>query len=140
MKLLVIHGVNLNLTGRREPGVYGTKTLDEINVELSEFCARAGHTAEFFQSNLEGEICTVIQNAEGVYDGIVLNAGAFTHYSYAIRDAIAAVSVPVVEVHLSNVHAREEFRRKSVLTEVCRGEVLGFGINSYKLALESFWL
>ncbi len=140
MKLLVIHGVNLNLTGRREPGVYGTKTLDEINVELSEFCARAGHTAEFFQSNLEGEICTVIQNAEGVYDGIVLNAGAFTHYSYAIRDAIAAVSVPVAEVHLSNVHAREEFRRKSVLTEVCRGEVLGFGINSYKLALESFWL
>ena len=140
MKLLVIHGVNLNLTGRREPGVYGTKTLNEINVELSEFCARAGHTAEFFQSNLEGEICTVIQNAEGVYDGIVLNAGAFTHYSYAIRDAIAAVSVPVAEVHLSNVHAREEFRRKSVLTEVCRGEVLGFGINSYKLALESFWL
>ena len=140
MKLLVIHGVNLNLTGRREPGVYGTKTLDEINVELSEFCARAGHTAEFFQSNFEGEICTVIQNAEGVYDGIVLNAGAFTHYSYAIRDAIAAVSVPVAEVHLSNVHAREEFRGKSVLTEVCRGEVLGFGINSYKLALESFWL
>ena len=140
MKLLVIHGVNLNLTGRREPGVYGTKTLDEINVELSEFCARAGHTAEFFQSNFEGEICTVIQNAEGVYDGIVLNAGAFTHYSYAIRDAIAAVSVRVGEVHLSNVHAREEFRRKSVLTEVCRGEVLGFGINSYKLALESFWL
>ena len=85
-------------------------------------------------------ICTAIQSAEGKYDGIVLNAGAFTHYSYAIRDAIASVSVPVVEVHMSNVHAREEFRRNSVLTPVCKGEVLGFGKNSYILALESFLL
>ena len=86
------------------------------------------------------EICTAIQSAEGKYDGIILNAGAFTHYSYAIRDAIASVTVPVVEVHMSNVHAREEFRRQSVLTPVCRGEVLGFGANSYILALESFLL
>ena len=140
MKLLVINGVNLNLTGRREKGVYGESTLEEINKELALFCKERGAEVDFFQSNLEGEICTAIQNAEGMYGGIVLNAGAFTHYSYAIRDAIASVSVPVVEVHMSNVHAREEFRRKSVLTEVCRGEILGFGKNSYRLALESFLL
>ena len=140
MKFLVLNGVNLNLTGRREKGVYGDETLDSINRELADFCKQHGHSADFAQSNLEGELCTLIQNAEGKYDGIVLNAGAFTHYSYAIRDAIAAISVPVVEVHMSNVHAREEFRKKSVLTEVCRGEALGFGKNSYKLALESFWL
>lgn len=140
MKLLVLNGVNLNLTGMREKDVYGGETLDAINRELAAFAAAHGHEAEFFQSNLEGELCTRIQNAAGVYDGIVLNAGAFTHYSYALRDAIAAVSVPVVEVHMSNVAAREAFRRTSVLTEVCRGEVLGFGKNSYKLAMESFWL
>lgn len=140
MKLLVLNGVNLNLTGRREKGVYGAETLEEINKELRDFATAHGHEVDFMQSNLEGELCTAIQNAEGVYDGVVLNAGAFTHYSYALRDAIASVSVPVAEVHMSNVHAREEFRNKSVLTEVCRGEVLGFGKNSYKLALESFWL
>lgn len=140
MKLLVLNGVNLNLTGKREKGVYGTETLEDINRELAAFVEAHGHTVDFLQSNFEGELCTHIQNAEGVYDGIVLNAGAFTHYSYAIRDAIAAVSVPVVEVHMSNVHAREEFRKKSVLTEVCKGEILGFGKHSYYLALESFWL
>lgn len=140
MKFLVLNGVNLNLTGKREKDVYGAQTLEEINAEIDAFCRAHGHTAEFFQSNLEGELCTRIQQAEGKYDGIVLNAGAFTHYSYALRDAIAAITVPVVEVHMSNVHAREEFRKKSVLTEVCRGEVLGFGKNGYKLALESFWL
>ena len=140
MKFLVLNGVNLNLTGRRERGVYGEETLGSINAELAAFAAAHGHSADFFQSNLEGELCTAIQNAEGKYDGIVLNAGAFTHYSYALRDAIAAVTVPVVEVHMSNVHAREAFRRTSVLTEVCRGEILGFGKHSYMLALESFWL
>ena len=140
MKFLVLNGVNLNLTGRREQGVYGSETLEDINKELARFCKQHGHTVEFFQSNLEGELCTQIQQAEGKFDGIVLNAGAFTHYSYAIRDAIAAVSVPVVEVHMSNVHAREEFRKTSVLTEVCKGEILGFGKHSYFLALESFWL
>ncbi len=140
MKILVLNGVNLNLTGRREKGVYGSETLEDINKEIAAYAKAHGAEAEFFQSNLEGEICTAIQRAEGRYDGIVLNAGAFTHYSYAIRDAIASVTVPVVEVHMSNVHAREEFRRNSVLTPVCRGEVLGFGKNSYILALESFLL
>lgn len=140
MKFLVLNGVNLNLTGQREKSVYGAQTLEDINAELGAFCAAHGHKADFFQSNLEGELCTRIQQAEGAYDGIVLNAGAFTHYSYALRDAIAAVTVPVIEVHMSNVHAREEFRKKSVLTEVCKGEILGFGKNGYKLALESFWL
>ena len=140
MNILVVNGVNLNMTGRREKGVYGTQTLREINDEIAAYAEKRGASAEFFQSNLEGEICTAIQSAEGKYDGIVLNAGAFTHYSYAIRDAIASVSVPVVEVHMSNVHAREEFRRNSVLTPVCKGEVLGFGKSSYILALESFLL
>ena len=140
MNILVVNGVNLNMTGRREKGVYGTQTLREINDEIAAYAEKRGASAEFFQSNMEGEICTAIQSAEGKYDGIILNAGAFTHYSYAIRDAIASVSVPVVEVHMSNVHAREEFRRNSVLTPVCKGEVLGFGKNSYILALESFLL
>ena len=140
MKLLVINGVNLNLTGRREKGVYGAESLDSINAELKAFARSKGHEVDFYQSNIEGELCTCIHGAEGVYDGIVLNAGAYTHYSVALRDAIAAVSVPVVEVHMSNVYAREEFRHKSVLTEVCKGEVLGFGKHSYYLALESFWL
>ncbi|MDE6059548.1 MAG: type II 3-dehydroquinate dehydratase [Clostridia bacterium] len=140
MKLLILNGVNLNLTGKREKDVYGVETLDDINRELQAHAKKNGYSVDCFQSNLEGELCTQIQNAEGKYDGIVLNAGAFTHYSLAIRDAIAAVSLPVVEVHMSNVHAREEFREKSVLTEVCKGEILGFGKNSYLLAMESFRL
>lgn len=140
MNILVINGVNLNLTGTREKGIYGEETLDEINAELRAFAESKGHSADFFQSNLEGELCEAIQSAQGRYDGIVLNAGAYSHYSIAIRDAIAATSLPVVEVHMSNVHAREAFRRTSVLTEVCRGEILGFGKRSYLLALESFFL
>lgn len=139
MKFLFINGVNLNLTGTRERGVYGEQTLDEINCEIANHFA--DDICEFFQSNIEGELCTQIQNAaDERFDGIILNAGAFTHYSYAIRDAIAAVSVPVVEVHMSNVHAREEFRRTSVLSEVCQGVICGFGKNSYILAAESFKL
>lgn len=139
MKLLFINGVNLNMTGVREKGVYGVQTLEEINGEIA---ARfKDDICEFYQSNIEGEICTAIQNSEkNGFDGIVLNAGAFTHYSYAIRDAIAGVNVPVVEVHMSNVHKREEFRHKSVISEVCRGVVCGFGKNSYILAAESFKL
>ena len=140
MKFLVLNGVNLGRTGMREKGVYGSDTLESINKGLADFVRAHGHEADFFQSDLEGELCTKIGQTEGVYDGIVLNAGAFTHYSYAIRDAISSVSVPVVEVHMSNVHAREEFRRNSVLTPMCKGEVLGFGKNSYILALESFLL
>ena len=138
MKFLVLNGVNLNMTGKREQGIYGSETLEDINQELKEYCKKHGHEVDFFQSNLEGELCTKIQDAEGKYDGIALNAGAFTHYSYAIRDAIAAVTVPVVEVHMSNIQAREKFRHKSVLTEVCKGAILGFGKKSYLLALRSF--
>ena len=139
MKFLFINGVNLNLTGRREKGVYGTRTLSDINADIS------AHFAEdeclFYQSNIEGEICTRLHAAadEGV-DGIILNAGAFTHYSYAIRDAIASIDVPVVEVHMSNVHAREEFRHASVISAVCRGVIAGFGKDSYILAAQSFKL
>lgn len=136
MKFLFINGVNLNMTGIREKGVYGTETLEEINKYIAE--KLKGDECEFYQSNIEGEICTAIQSAKA--DAIILNAGAFTHYSYAIRDAIASIKIPVVEVHMSNVHAREEFRRNSVLTPVCKGEVLGFGKNSYVLAAESFKL
>lgn len=136
MKLLFINGVNLNMTGRRERGVYGTQTLDEINAEIA---ARfKGVECEFFQSNSEGEICTKLQTAD--CDGIVLNAGAFTHYSYAIRDAIASIDIPVVEVHMSNVFKREPFRHNSVISEVCAGTIVGFGKNSYVLAGESFLL
>ena len=140
MNILVLNGVNLNMTGRRERGVYGVQTLREINERIAAYAAERGVEVKFFQNNNEGDLCTAIQSAQGRYDGIILNAGAFTHYSYAIRDAIAAVTVPVVEVHMSNVHAREEFRRNSVLTPVCRGEILGFGADSYILALESFLL
>ena len=140
MKILILNGVNLNLTGRREPGVYGTETLDDINREIAAFAQSRGCEVAFYQSNIEGELCSAVQNAEGIFDGIILNAGAYTHYSIALRDAISAVTVPVVEVHLSNVQAREEFRKNSVLTGVCRGEILGFGKNSYILALESFLL
>lgn len=138
MKLLFINGVNLNLTGMREKDVYGAQPLDLINAEIKVHFRE--DVCDFYQSNIEGEICTAIQLAEGKYDGIVLNAGAYTHYSYAIRDAIASITVPVVEVHMSNVHAREEFRHKSVISEVCRGVICGFGKNSYILAGESFKL
>ncbi len=138
MKLLFLNGVNLNMTGRREKGVYGTQTLEEINAEIAAFCKARGAECSFYQTNIEGELCTAIQQADA--DGIILNAGAFTHYSYALRDAIASVDIPVVEVHMSNVHAREPFREKSVISEVCKGTVLGFGKNSYLLAAESFLL
>ena len=138
MKLLFLNGVNLNMTGRREKGVYGTQTMEEINAEIAAFCKARGAECSFYQTNIEGELCTAIQQADA--DGIILNAGAFTHYSYAWRDAIASVDIPVVEVHMSNVHAREPFREKSVISEVCKGTVLGFGKNSYLLAAESFLL
>ncbi len=136
MKFLFINGVNLNMTGKREKGVYGTQTLEQINAEIKVHFK--DDVCEFFQSNCEGEICSAIHNSTA--DAIILNAGAYTHYSYAIRDAIASVDIPVVEVHMSNVHAREEFRHNSVLSSVCKGVVLGFGKNSYILAAESFKL
>ena len=137
MKFLIINGVNLNLTGKREKGVYGTATLDEINEQIAIFCKNNGDDVDFYQSNIEGEIVNKLHEAflTKAYDGILLNAGAFTHYSYALRDAIAAIDIPVAEVHMSNVHAREEFRHTSVLSEVCKGVVCGFGAGSYMAAL-----
>jgi 3-dehydroquinate dehydratase-2 len=136
-RIAVINGPNLNLLGEREPGVYGAETLDEINEWLAREAAALGLSLSFFQSNVEGEIVSAVQDAGGA-DGIVLNAGAYTHYSIAIRDAVAAVRAPVVEVHLSNVHAREEYRRVSMIAPVCRGSIAGFGRDSYLLALKSF--
>jgi 3-dehydroquinate dehydratase-2 len=136
-KVAVINGPNLNMLGDREPGVYGAETLDEINEWLATEAAPLGLELTFFQSNVEGEIVTAVQDAARA-DGIVLNAGAYTHYSIAIRDAVAAVSAPVVEVHLSNVHAREEFRHVSLVGPVCKGTIAGFGRASYLLALKSF--
>ena len=138
MKFLVINGVNLNLTGKREKGVYGAKTLDEINAGIAEYCNQRGDSVDFYQSNIEGELVNKLHEAylAHSYDGILLNAGAFTHYSYALRDAIAAIDIPVAEVHISNVHAREAFRHNSVLSEVCKGVVCGFGEGSYLAALE----
>lgn len=139
MKFLVVNGVNLNMTGLREKGVYGSETLEEINAWIAAFCRKNGDEIDFYQSNSEGDICTRLHECfDGKYDGIVLNAGAFTHYSYAIHDAIKCISTPVVEVHMSNIAAREEFRRRSVLTDACRGVIAGFGKTSYLLALESF--
>ena len=138
MKFLVLNGVNLNLTGLREKSVYGNETLDEINAKIAAYCKASGDEVEFYQSNSEGALVDALHKAflEKAYDGILFNAGAYTHYSYALRDAIAAIDIPVVEVHMSNVHAREAFRRVSVLSEVCKGGVFGFGAGSYIAAVE----
>lgn len=138
MRFLVLNGVNLNLTGKRETGVYGNETLEQINEKIAAACEKNGDSVRFFQSNYEGALVDELHKAflSGEVDGILLNAGAFTHYSYALRDAIAAIDVPVVEVHMSNVFAREAFRSTSVLSEVCVGSVCGFGAGSYLAALE----
>ena len=137
MKFLVINGVNLNLTGMREKSVYGAQTLDEINEKITAYAKANGDSVEFYQSNIEGELVNKLHEAyfQKTCDGILFNAGAYTHYSYALRDAIAAIDIPVVEVHMSNVHAREDFRHVSVLSEVCKGVVSGFGAASYVAAL-----
>ena len=135
--ILVIHGPNLNLVGEREVGVYGSESFDSINKEIQAFAENLGLSCEIYQSNIEGEIIDKIQTERHHYDGIVANMGAYTHYSYAIRDAIAAIRLPVVEVHLSNIHAREEFRHTSVIAPVCRGQIAGFGPASYTLALHA---
>ncbi len=134
---VVINGPNLNMLGTREPGIYGDKSLEEINSELSDAARKYDAVIEPFQSNSEGEIVTRIQQCRGNADGIVLNAGAYTHYSIAIRDAIAAVQVPTVEVHISNVFKREEFRHVSVISPVCAGVICGFGAHGYILAMEA---
>lgn len=136
MKILIINGPNLNMLGQRDKTVYGSKTLAEINEEITAFCEVIGVTVEFYQSNIEGELVGAIQDAKQKYkaDGLVINAGAYTHYSRAIGDALDCIDIPKVEVHLSNVHAREEFRHVSVLADNCNGMICGFGENSYTLA------
>ncbi len=134
-RVLVIHGPNLNLLGRREPEVYGSEDLSSINDKLSVLADELGLEIEFMQSNHEGEIVEAIQNALGNFQAILINPAAFTHTSIAIRDAFLAVELPFVEVHLSNVFAREEFRRKSYLSDAAAGVISGFGVNSYILGL-----
>ncbi len=143
-KIAVINGPNLNFLGIREKGIYGSENLDEINGAVAEKCRLLQIEPEFFQSNCEGQIIDFIQrfyiNNLDIKDslGIIINPGAFTHYSYAIRDAITSVSIPALEVHISNVHAREEFRSRSVIAPVCLGQICGLGLYSYLLAVEYF--
>ncbi len=136
MNILVIHGPNLNLLGNREKNIYGEKTLEFINKEIEKEATKFNAKVKGVQSNHEGEIIDIIHKAVGEFDYIIINPGAYTHYSYAIRDAIAGVSIPTIEVHLSNVHGREEFRSKSVIAPVCIGQIAGFSDDSYLLALK----
>ncbi|MBI2082339.1 MAG: type II 3-dehydroquinate dehydratase [Deltaproteobacteria bacterium] len=135
MKILIIHGPNLNLLGKRETSIYGKISLEEINRSLEKFAASEKVQLEFFQSNHEGEIVDKLQRANGHYAAIVMNPAAFTHTSVALRDAIAGIETPVVEVHLSNIHAREEFRKESYVSPVAQGVIFGFGEESYLLGL-----
>uniref|UniRef100_B8HPI3 3-dehydroquinate dehydratase n=1 Tax=Cyanothece sp. (strain PCC 7425 / ATCC 29141) TaxID=395961 RepID=B8HPI3_CYAP4 len=135
--ILVLHGPNLNLLGRREPGIYGQVTLEHINAQLQADATQMGISLVALQSNYEGELVTAIQEARGQHHGIVINAAAYTHTSVALRDAIAAVALPVVEVHLSNIYKRESFRHHSFIAPVVIGQISGFGANSYYLGLKA---
>lgn len=138
MKILVINGPNLNLLGVREPEIYGYRTLGDINADIAAKAKEIGLECEFFQSNSEGELVSAVHSVLGdEYVGCVINAGAYTHYSYALYDAISSVNKPFIEVHMSNVHSREEFRHKSVISAVCKGVIAGFGENSYHLAVKA---
>ena len=141
-RIQVIHGPNLNLLGRREPEVYGRFTLVEIDERLRAFAQQRGIELQSIQSNHEGALVEAIQQAAGWADGLLINPGAYSHYSYAIRDAIRGVGLPAVEVHLSNIYAREPFRHQSVIAPVCIGQISGFGWHSYRLGLEALvsWL
>ena len=137
MRFLVINGVNLNMLGVREPDIYGKNTLSTLEEQISERAKQLGCEVDFFQSNHEGAICDEIQGALGRYDGIIINPGAFTHYSYAIRDALGSVKLPAIEVHISNIHKREEFRHTSVTVAECIGQICGLGFKGYLYALEA---
>ncbi len=135
MKILILNGPNLNLQGRRDVDVYGSKSFEELLETLrAEF---NGVEIEYFQSNIEGELIDKLHSADGKFGGVIFNAGGYTHTSVALRDAVSAISTPVVEVHISNIASREEFRHTSLLTPVCRGAILGFGLEGYRLALIS---
>ena len=135
-KVLVIHGPNINLVGQREPGIYGKESFESINAEIRAHAEALGFDCEIYQSNCEGEIIDKLQAVRHEVDGVVANMGAYTHYSIAIRDAIAGIRIPCIEVHLSNIHSREEFRHTSVIAPVCAGQICGFGKYSYILALD----
>jgi 3-dehydroquinate dehydratase II len=138
MNILVLHGINLNMFGKRDPAQYGTTTLDEINTELTALGQTLGVQVECFQTNFEGEMAERIHRAHG--DGVhavVINAGAWTHYSYGIRDALAILKCPIIEVHMSNIHAREAFRHHSVIADIAKGQIAGFGVDSYLLGLRA---
>ncbi|WP_342619592.1 type II 3-dehydroquinate dehydratase [Rhodoferax sp. GW822-FHT02A01] len=138
MKVLVLNGVNLNMFGKRDPAQYGTVTLEEINLRLAELGQELGVSVECYQTNIEGEMCQRIHQAfHDKVDAVLINAGAWTHYSYGIRDALAILTCPIVEVHMSNIHAREAFRHVSVFSEIVRGQICGFGAESYLLGLRA---
>ena len=139
MKILFLNGPNLNLLGSREPDKYGTMTLENIEKQVREEAARLNIEIDFKQTNIEGELVTFIQKAQGNYDGIVINPAAYTHTSIAIRDALLAVNIPAVEIHLSNIHKREEFRHISMTAPACIGQIAGFGADSYKLGLTAIY-
>ena len=136
-KIMVINGPNLNMLGIREPEVYGHETLKSVYEKIDKKAKELGVEVEFFQSNIEGEIINTIHKCHNKFDGIIINPGAFTHYSYAIRDAIASVDTPAIEVHISNIHKREEFRHKSVTAAECIGQICGLGTDGYLFALEA---
>ena len=138
MKILVLNGVNLNMFGKRDPKQYGTVTLDEINTSVKSLGKELGADVDCFQTNIEGEMCERIH--QGVRDGVdavLINAGAWTHYSYGIRDALAILKCPIIEIHMSNIHAREPFRHVSVIAEIAKGQICGFGVESYLLGLRA---
>lgn len=138
MKILMLHGINLNMFGKRDPAQYGTVTLAEIDAQAQALARELGVELECFQTNSEGEMCERIHRAHGEgIAGVVINAGAWTHYSYGIRDALAILAAPVIEVHMSNIHAREAFRHHSVIAAIARGQIAGFGVESYLLGLRA---
>ena len=136
MKLLVINGPNINMLGQREPDKYGTFTYNQLCEKIKYFCLKNNVDVEFFQSNIEGEIITAIQNTQGAFDGIIINPAGYTHTSVAIRDALLAVKVPAVEIHISNIQEREDFRKISLTAPACIGQIAGFKINSYILGIQ----